>query len=86
MIYQLSQYQYETLQRIANSDSVTFTIFGLDKELDELIALGLLQDASAAFQCQLSRLRSTAGDTGRVLMITSEGLKLFWDQDKELIN
>lgn len=82
----LSQYQFETLQRIANSDSVTFTVYGIDKELDELIFCNLLKDVSPAFRGQLAQFRSTAGDSGRVLMITEVGLKLFLSLEKELLN
>jgi hypothetical protein len=86
MTYQLTENQNDTLSRIANSGSVTFTVFGADKELDELIELGLLTDVSLAFMGQLRQYRTTASDTGRVLCLTETALSMFFDREQGHIN
>lgn len=86
--FELSQEQYETLSRLADtaSVSVTFTNFGNHSTLDELVELGLLQDVSKAYQETLQQFRSTAGDMGRVFMLTENALRMFFPSENTRVN
>lgn len=100
LIYQLSDFQFENLMLAANSRSAAFVVIQANetdspgkkeqfdkqnRDIDDLIAQGLLKDVSGQFQepIQLAKLTNRVC---RIVMITETALKLFHGSKTRSVN
>jgi hypothetical protein len=88
MTYSLSEYQQGQLNGLANSVSPLLTIIGKNKELDDLVELGLLSDVTKLYPRRVQMFLGgsvTASDI-RVLCLTETGLRMFFDNENGKVN